>query len=53
MTQGQVVLAHASLVEAIPFVLPALLVIALLGAVVWRDRRLPDDELTEVRGEHG
>lgn len=50
MTDSQVVLAHASLVEAVPFVLPALLLLGLLGAVVWRDRRLgPDPD--EVRAE--
>ena len=32
------VLAHQSLATALPFVVPAVLVAALLGAVVWRDR---------------
>lgn len=34
-----VVLAHDTLVTAVPFVLPALLVTGLLAAIVWRDRR--------------
>lgn len=33
-----VVLAHHPLVTALPFVVPALIVAVLLGAIVWRDR---------------
>jgi hypothetical protein len=33
------VLAHHPLVTALPFVVPAVLVVGLLGAVIWRDRR--------------
>ena len=33
------VLAHHPLLTALPFVVPAVLVVALLGAVIWRDRR--------------
>lgn len=33
------VLAHHPLVTALPFVVPAFLLVALLGAVIWRDRR--------------
>jgi hypothetical protein len=33
------VLAHHPLVTALPFVVPAVLVVALIGAIVWRDRR--------------
>lgn len=33
------VLAHAAVLVALPFVVPAVLVVALLGAIVWRDRR--------------
>lgn len=33
------VLAHHPLVTALPFVVPAVVVVALLGAIVWRDRR--------------
>ena len=39
MTAAPVVLAHAATLHALPFVLPALLVVALLVAIVWRDRR--------------
>ena len=34
-----VVLAHHPLVTALPFVVPAFIVVALIGAIVWRDRR--------------
>jgi hypothetical protein len=34
-----VVLAHHPLVTALPFVVPAFIVVALLGAIIWRDRR--------------
>ena len=39
MTDGEVVLAHQALLHALPFVLPALLVVLLVGAIVVRDRR--------------
>jgi hypothetical protein len=34
-----VVLAHHPLVLALPFVVPAVLVVLMIGAIVWRDRR--------------
>ncbi|MCW2613154.1 MAG: hypothetical protein JWN08_148 [Frankiales bacterium] len=34
----EVVLAHHPLVTAIPFFVPALIVVGLIGAIVWRDR---------------
>lgn len=34
-----VILAHHPLVTALPFVVPAVIVVALIGAIVWRDRR--------------
>ena len=34
-----VVLAHHPLVTALPFVVPAVIVVALLTAIIWRDRR--------------
>lgn len=34
-----VVLAHPPLLTALPFVLPAVIVVGLLAAIVWRDRR--------------
>ena len=33
------VLAHHPLVTALPFVVPAVIVVGLLAAIVWRDRR--------------
>ena len=33
------VLAHHPLLTALPFVVPAFLVVGLLAAIVWRDRR--------------
>lgn len=45
VTGGTLNLAHGGLVEAIPFIVPALLVIGLLGGLVWRDRRRPTDDL--------
>ena len=40
-----VVLAHHPLLTALPFFVPALLVVAAVGGVVWRDRRQgPDDD---------
>ena len=41
------VLAHAATLHALPFVLPALIVAALVGAIIWRDRR---DERREGEG---
>lgn len=38
-------LAHQVLLHALPFVVPAFLVVGLIGAIIWRDRRSdPDDE---------
>ncbi len=36
------ILAHHPMVTALPFVVPAVLVVALLAAVIWRDRRSAD-----------
>lgn len=36
---ADVVLAHEALLHALPFVVPAFLVLALLGVIIWRDRR--------------
>jgi hypothetical protein len=36
---ADVVLAHHPLITAIPFVVPAFIVVALVGVIVWRDRR--------------
>lgn len=33
------VLAHHPLVVALPFFVPALVVVVLVGVIVWRDRR--------------
>jgi len=33
------VLAHHPLLTALPFVVPAVLVVGLVGVIVWRDRR--------------
>ena len=33
------VLAHHPLVSALPFVVPAFIVVGLLAAIIWRDRR--------------
>lgn len=35
----EAVLAHHPLVTALPFVVPAVIVVGLVGAIVWRDRR--------------
>lgn len=43
---GEVVLAHEAVLHALPFVVPALIVVALIAAIVWRDRR---DERRERR----
>lgn len=32
-------LAHHPLLTALPFVVPAVIVVAMLAAIVWRDRR--------------
>lgn len=34
-----VVLAHEALLHALPLVVPAFLVVGLIGAISWRDRR--------------
>ena len=34
-----VVLAHHPLVTALPFVVAAVIVVGLIGAIIWRDRR--------------
>ena len=39
MNSGEVVLAHQALLHALPFVLPALIVVGLVAAIVYRDRR--------------
>lgn len=41
---GEMVLAHHPIVTALPFVVPAFIVVGLIGAIVWRDRHTPDDE---------
>jgi hypothetical protein len=33
-----IVLAHHPLLTALPFVVPAGIVVALIGAIIWRDR---------------
>ena len=35
----EAVLAHHPLLTALPFVVPAVIVVALIGGIVWRDRR--------------
>ena len=37
------VLAHGDLVVSLPLLVPPLLAVVVLGAVIWRDRRTPDD----------
>ena len=39
MSSAPVLLAHSALLHALPFVLPAVLVVALVGIIIWRDRR--------------
>ena len=39
MSGGEVVLAHQALLHALPFVLPALIVVLLVAGIVVRDRR--------------
>ena len=36
---GELVLAHQALLHALPFVVPAFLVVGLIAAIVYRDRR--------------
>ena len=36
---SEVVLAHQALLHALPFVVPAFLVVGLIAAIVYRDRR--------------
>lgn len=36
---ADVVLAHHPLVTALPFVVPAVVVVGLIAAIIWRDRR--------------
>ena len=36
---ADVVLAHHPLLTALPFVVPAVIVVLLVAAIVWRDRR--------------
>ncbi len=38
-TGADVALAHEALLHALPFVVPAFLVVGLVLAIVWRDRR--------------
>ena len=50
---ADVVLAHHALITAIPFVVPAFIVVALIGVIVWRDlgrRRRRWQNL--IAGEH-
>ena len=32
-------LAHEALIHAVPFVVPAFIVVALMAVIIWRDRR--------------
>jgi hypothetical protein len=41
------VLAHAALLHTLPFVVPALVVVLLGAAIVWRDRRQGREEREE------
>ena len=41
---GELVLAHHPLITAIPFVVPAFIVVGLVGAIVWRDRHERDQD---------
>jgi len=47
------VLAHDPLLVALPFFVPAALVVAAVAAVVVRDRRQGDDEPAEAPSEGG
>lgn len=42
------VLAHEALLHALPFVVPAFIVVGLIAAIVYRDRR--DERREEERG---
>lgn len=50
MTAGEVVLAHHPLITALPFVVPAFIVVGLIAAVIVRDRREERQE-NEARDE--
>ncbi|HEV7933977.1 MAG TPA: hypothetical protein VGP70_16925 [Actinomadura sp.] len=41
------VLASHSAVTALPFFVPTLIVVAVIGVVIWRDRRRPPPEEAE------
>ena len=43
MSADSVVLAHSALLHALPFVLPAFIVVALVAVIIWRDRRGEQD----------
>jgi len=40
---GELLLAHHPLLVAVPFFVPAVIVAAVVGGVVWRDRHAPED----------
>ena len=44
LTGAGVVLAHDAFIPAVPFVVPEFLVVGLMGAIIWRDRREGDGE---------
>ncbi len=44
---AELLLAHHPFVVAAPFVVPAVLVSAVVGGVVWRDRHAPPDPLAD------
>jgi uncharacterized membrane protein YraQ (UPF0718 family) len=39
MSLAEVVHAHEALLHALPFVVPAFIVVGLIGVIIWRDRR--------------
>jgi hypothetical protein len=43
---GDLVLAHHPLIVAVPFFVPAVIVSAVVGLVVWRDRHAPEETRT-------
>lgn len=43
ITDAPLLLAHHPIIIAVPFVLPAVIVSAVVGMVVWRDRHSPED----------
>ncbi|MEV5572269.1 hypothetical protein AB0L06_19665 [Spirillospora sp. NPDC052269] len=45
-------LATHSAVTAIPFFIPTFVVVAVIGVIVWRDRRKPDDAAEVPGGDH-